>query len=164
MLKTLKNYQIIDLMEAFTKIGEKQIKSNKKFSYAVILNDETLQPKIKALRSIAQPSDSYAEYEQKRNDLLVEYAKVDVAGNIKINDVGMVEFKDGVDGEVDTKFKALNEEYADIIEERNNDITEYNEILDKEVEVEIETLSYDDFPDEVGEDIFLTKMLMAMTD
>ncbi len=164
MLKTLKNYQIMDLMEAFTKIAENKIKSNKKFSYAVILNDETLQPKIKALQGIAKPSESYMEYEQKRNELIVSYAKTDVAGDIIVDDRGSVTFKEGTEADVDAEFIALNEEYSDILDERNADITEYNEILAKDSDVEIETISFDDIPDEVGEDIFLMKMLISMVD
>ena len=165
MLKTLKNYQILDLVEGFKKIAEKQIKSNKKFSYALILNDDAVQSYVKAVTSIAKPSDNYAEYENKRNDIIIKYAKVDGAGNIQLDDNRGVIFKDDVDPNVVIEeLDELDKEYKDVLEERNNDIKEYNEVLTKDVEVNLEIVSLDDVPEEVGEDIFLMKMLMPMID
>ena len=85
MLKSLKNYQVLDLVEAFTKIGEQRIKSNKKFSYALILNDEEIKPFVKAIQTVAAPGENYVEYEQKRSEIIKEYAKVDGDGNIILN-------------------------------------------------------------------------------
>ena len=165
MLKTLKNYQILDLMDGFKKIGEQQIKSNKKFSYALILNDEAIQPYVKAMQTVATPGDSYMEYEQKRNDIIVKYAKVDGAGNIQLNEQRGVVFKDDVDIDVvGNELDELNKEYEDILEERDNDIKEYNELITKDVEVNLEVVDIDDVPEDVGEDIFLMKMLIPMID
>jgi len=162
MLKTLKNYQILDLVEGFTKIGEQKIVSNKKFSYALVLNDETIKPFVKAIQSVATPRENYMEYEQKRNDIIREHSKVDGDGNIVLNDKRGVVFKDGEFPKVTEKLESLNKEYADVLDERNADIEEYNELLMKEVEVNILDVSLDDIPDSVGEDLFLMKLLVHM--
>lgn len=162
MLKTLKNYQILDLVEAFTKIAETKIKSNKRFSYALVLNDEAIKPFVKAIQEIAAPSESYIEYEQKRNEIIAEYAKVDGDDKIITNQQGGVVFKDGMFDEAKAKLEALNEEHAEILEERTQDIKDYNELLMKDVEINIEEVSLDDVPDAVGEDVFLTKLLVTM--
>jgi len=162
MLKTLKNYQILDLVEAFTKIGESKIKSNKKFSYALILNDESIKPFVKAMQEIASPSENYADYENERNNIIREYAKVDGDGNIVLNDQRGVVFKDGADDTVRDLLTALNDNNKDILDERTNDINEYNELISKDVEVAIHMIDLDDVPEEIGEDLFLVKLLMPM--
>jgi len=162
MLKKLKNYQILDLVEAFTKIGERQIVSNKRFSHALILNDEAIKPFVKAMHTIATPGENYIEFEQKRNEIIKEYAKVDGDGNIVLNEQRGVVFQDGKDGEAKDALKALNEENKDILEERDEDIKEYNELLMDDVEVAIKEVDLDDIPDAIGEDIFLMKLLIHM--
>lgn len=164
MLKTLKNYQILDLMEAFTKIGKTKFTSNKRFSYALILNEETLLPKVKALMEISKPSDSYEEYETKRNEIVSKYAETDSDGNIILKDNRWVVFKPDVKDDALNELKELDDANSDILEERQKDINDYNDILNTDVELVIETLSLDDIPDELGEDIFLIKQLMGMID
>lgn len=162
MLKTLKNYQVLDLVEAFTRIGERQIVSNKRFSYALIINDDSIKPIVKAMQTIATPSESYAEYEQKRNDVIREYAKVDGDDNIVLNDQRGVVFKDGTEDDVKGAIEALNLENSEVLEERTKDIEEYNDLIVKDVEVNIQTIDIDDVPDDVGVDLFLMKLLMPM--
>ena len=162
MLKKLKNYQIMDLMEGFTRIAQIEFKSNKRFNYSVILNEEELAPKKKALMSIAQPSDGYAEYESKRNEIIIEYAQMDAEGNMVIKDNQMVVLKDDKKDVAKKEIEELMKEYEDILEDRTKDIEDYNDILKEEVEVEIHTVSIDDIPDEIGNNIFLMKLLVPM--
>jgi len=165
MLKTLKNYQILDLMDGFKKIAEDGIKSNKRFSYALIMNEENVQSNVKAIQGIAKPSDNYMEYEQKRNNILIEYGKSDASGNIILNENNGVVFKDeeSEKNAID-EINKLNEEYLDILDERNEDIKQYNELLMTDVELNLIVVSLDDVPDEVGEDVFLMKALIPMID
>jgi len=164
MLKTLKNYQIMDLAEAFKRIAKMNIVSTKKFSYALILNDEVIQSNVKAITTIASPSESYLEYETKRHEIISKYAEVDGDGNIILNDNRWVTFKEGTTELATDEVKLLNEEYADVIELRNADIDQYNELLDSDVQLNIQMVDIDDVPDEVGKDLFLTKLLMTMID
>jgi len=164
MLKTLKNYQIMDLAEAFMRIGKLNIVSTKKFSYALVLNDERIQSNVKAITEIAKPSEAYAEYEKKRHEIIVKYADVDGDGNIILNDNRWVVFKDGMADTAKEEFASLNEEYKDILDQRAKDIEEYNELLDSDVELNIHMVDLDDVPDSVGEDLFLMKLLMHMID
>ena len=162
MLKTLKNYQILDLVEGFMRIGKMVIESNKKFSYALILNDERIQSNAKAIMGIAKPSESYAEYEEKRQAIISKYADIDADGNIILNDNRWVVFKEGIKEQVLEELGTLNEEYLDIIDKRNKDIEEYNDLLDADVELNIHMVDIDDVPEEVGKDVFLMKLLMPM--
>ena len=164
MLKKLKNYQIVDLAEAFMRIGKLNIVSTKKFSYALVLNDERIQSNVKAIREIAKPSESYAEYEQKRHDIISKYADVDGDGNIILQDNRWVIFKEGTKDLAVSEMNALNDEYKDVLELRIKDIEEYNELLESEVELNIHMVSIDDIPDAIGEDLFLMKLLMHMID
>ena len=164
MLKTLKNYQIMDLAEAFMRIGKMNIVSTKKFSYALVLNDERIQSNVKAITEIARPSESYAKYEQKRHGIISKYADVDGDGNIILNDNRWIVFKDGTKETAVDELSSLNEEYKDILDARNKDIEEYNELLDSDVELNIHMVDLDDVPEEVGKDLFLMKLLMHMID
>ena len=148
----------------FTKIGERQITSNKRFSYALILNDDAIKPFVKAMQEVATPGESYIEYEQKRNDIIVEYAKADGDGNIVLNDQRGVVFEDGKDDIAKESITSLNDEYVDILEERTKDINEYNELIMRDVELNIQEINIDDVPDDIGEDVFLMKNLMPMID
>ena len=165
MLKTLKNYQIMDLAEAFMRIGKiENLVSTKKFSYALVLNDERIQSNVKAITSIAKPSESYIEFEQKRQEIISKYADTDSDGNIILNDNRWVVFKPENREAAVEEIKSLTKEYSDVIELRNKDIDEYNELLDADVELNIHMVSLDDVPEEVGKDIFLMKLLVHMID
>ena len=59
---------------------------------------------------------------------------------------------------------SLNTEYEDILEQRDKELGDYNEILNEEKEYNISTVSIDDIPDDVGKDMFLLKLLMNMID
>jgi len=164
MLKTLKNYQIMDLAEAFMRIGKMNIVSTKKFSYALVLNDDRIQSNVKAITEIARPSEFYIEYEQKRQEIISKYADSDADGNIILADNRWVVFKEGTKETAMDEMSTLNEEYKDILESRNKDIDEYNELLDSDVELNIHMVDLDDVPEEVGKDLFLMKLLMHMID
>ncbi len=158
----LKNSQILELVLAFTEIGKRNIKSNKKFSYAVVLNDEETQKHKTAIQHVSEPSDAYKKYEAQRMDIIKNYSELDGEGNIKTADGGLVVFKPDVLDDVKTDIDALNDECSDIITDRDQEIVEYNEILDTEVELDITTVSIEDIPDGVGEDISLVKALRVM--
>jgi len=163
MLKTLKNYQILELVEGFMKIAEMKFSSTKKFSYAMVLNDEAIKPYVKAMREIASPGESYIEYEEKRNEIIKGHAKVDADGNIILNDNRGVVFKSDEEGLIAIdEINALNKEYTEVLEDRNNDIKEYNELLMNDISVNIECVSLDDIPNVIGEDIFLMKLFIHM--
>lgn len=163
MLKKLKNYQILDLMEAFARIGKQGITSNKRFSYAVLMNDAELSKKVEVILSIATPSDNFKEYSEKRDDIVLKYAERGDDGNVIFSDDGNhVQISDD---KMDTAKKELDElstEYSDIIDERDKEIEEYNTILDLEVEVDLTMVDIDDVPDEVGQDLMFMKMLMPI--
>lgn len=162
MLKTLKNYEVLDLVEAFNVIGRMGIESNKKFSYAIILNDEAIKSRVKAITEIAKPSEDYIEYETKRNDIIREYGSKDANGNIILTDDRWVNFDDDVKEKAISLINDLNKEYSTVIDKRNNDIDDYNAILEEEHEYDITMVSLDDVPDDVGKDVMLLKMLMYM--
>lgn len=164
MLKKLKNYQVLDLMEAFTRIGKMQVESNKKFSYALILNDDVLKSQVEAVMKIAEPSPEYAEFENERTKIIEKYAELDGDGKVVLKDNQWVVFKEESKEEAIEALNKLNDENKDILDKRNKDIEEYNEILDTEVEVNITTVSIDDVPEKIGEDMFLLKLLMPMID
>lgn len=164
MLKKLKNYQIMDLAEGFMRIAKMNIKSNKKFSYAIILNDERIQPNVKAVINIAKPSDEYKEYEDKRNEIISKYADVDGDGNIILKDNRWVIFKESEKDLAVKELSNLNDEYVDVIDKRNEDIKEYNDLIESEEEINIHMVKLDDIPSEIGEDLFLMKLLVPMID
>ena len=164
MLIELKNRQILDLMDGFIKIGQSGIKSNKIFNYAIILTEDSISSHIKAITEIAKPSESYAEYEEKRNDLLGMYGETDKDGKLKLNSNNSVVI---IEGKMDEALSALSDlegEYTEILDERSRDIEEYNSILENDVQVNIEMVSLDNIPDDIGSDIGLLKQLQPMID
>jgi hypothetical protein len=162
MLKKLKNSDILDLAEGLYRINDGSFESTKRFSYAVILNSGVLENIAKAVLEISKPSDSYAEYEHKREELVSEYAVRDENGDVLLREGRYVKIDVDRREELESKIKELDEEYFDVLDIREKDLKEFEEVLNDEVELDIKTVSIDDVPDSVGKDLKLMKMIMKM--
>lgn len=164
MLKKLKNFQIMELVEGFKKVEEiKVVKPNKRFNYAVALNLANLTSNVKAIVSISSPHESYRDYEQKRQDIIAKYAELDANDKIVLIDSKWVKFKSDDDREkAKTEIKDLETLHTEVLEQRQKDLQDFDELLEVEVEVQIQTVNIDDIPDEVGGDLSLMKVFIPM--
>ena len=94
----------------------------------------------------------------------IEYGKKDDDDNLILNDNRWVIFDENIKETAMGELEALDKEYEDVLEKRNNDIQEYNEILEEEVEIDLATVSIDNIPEEIGANILLMKMLLPMVE
>jgi len=160
----LKNSQILDLIEGISRINEMTIEEDisKKFNYALIMNDNNNRSTAKAIIEVSTPSDKYAEYENERESIVLEYCIKDDDGKPVLTDGRWIKVIPDKKEELDTKIEELNTQYQDVLDQRNKDLEDFNTILDTEVDVDIVTVSIDDVPDVVGRDRVLMKLIINM--
>ena len=170
MLKKLKNSQILDLVEGISIVNrmvenpDTKFESTKKFSYAIIMNDANHRSRAEAIIKVSQPSETYIEYEKKREELVNEYSIKDSDGKPVLIDQRWVRIDKDRREELDEKIKLLDQEYSDVLDKRNKDLEDFNSILEEEHDVDIITVSLDDIPDTVANDISLMKRFIHMID
>jgi len=164
MLKKLKNSQILDLVEGISRINNMDLGDDvsKKFNYALILNDNNNRPIAKAVIEVSNPSETYAEYEKKREELILDYCIIDDDGNPVLTDDKWIKLNPDTRDEFNDKLEILNNEYKDVLAQREKDLQDFNSILNTEVEVDIITVPIDDVPDIVGKDMTLMRLIINM--
>jgi len=150
MLVKLTNGELVDFFDAMKQISE--IEKNKKwFTYAITLNEENLHSKVVAVLNCGIPSKEYASYESAREWLIQKYAERDDDGNYVVDrTTNLIKIQDKYVEEAKREFNELNEANSDIIEKRNSDLKDYYEILKKEIEVDVEQTSLENFPDNIN--------------
>lgn len=128
---------------------DSNIKVNKWFSYVVMVNQKQLKDKAKAIIDISKPKKEYLEYNEKRTDILNTYGERDDLGKIiTLNDSIKIR-KNDID-ECLLKLKELDVNYKEAIDERNNNLEEYYELLETEIDVDIETVPFKYVPDNIS--------------
>jgi len=140
-----------ELVDMFVCLSEmdSNIKVNKWFSYVVMVNQKQLKDKAKAIIDISKPKKEYLEYNEKRTDILNTYGERDDLGKIiTLNDSIKIR-KNDID-ECLLKLKELDVNYKEAIDERNNNLEEYYELLETEIDVDIETVPFKYVPDNIS--------------
>lgn len=123
-----------------------------KFSKKVKLNYYLNKNKIKInnellkINDLDKPSKKLVEFETKRTDLCKKYSFKDESGNViienetyKIKDISIF----------NKELKELKEEYKETILEREQQIKDFEDLLNEEIEFEFEKFSIDFIPDDL---------------
>lgn len=143
-----------DLLLMYKTFSELKVKYNKKLTYAISYTKKSISDEANALIESLAPSDSYSEYEAKKNATIDKYAEKDDKGAlivspqgnaIKINPELAKEFKDVI-AELDIEYKSIQEE-------RKVDIEKFNNTLKEVVTVEVEMVEWDDIPEDIDQSL-----------
>ena len=117
-----------------------------KLAYAVAKNAEKIDREIKVLNKILEPSEAYLVYAKELKELQNEYCRKDASGNPVIekdqyvmND--MAAFKSDYD--------ALKTKHTLVLAEREQQIDEYNQLMDEESDIELHHVSIDNIPEDI---------------
>lgn len=128
-------------------------KVSKKFIFAITLNESVLDNDANAVLEARKPDDDYAEYEQNRMEIILSHAEVE-DGQIVTNGE-LIKIKPKEQLIAQEELEKLDEKYSDVIEKRNIDLNELQLLLDSKKKVEIETVRFDDLPNEISKNDFI---------
>lgn len=117
-----------------------------KFSYAVARNIKLLEPEMESLKKAGSMSKDFADYEMKRIEIAEKYAyKDDGKARIK-DDKYEIEDKKSFEAEL----AALQKDNEKVIADRKHQLTEFKELLDSEIEIELFTIPAEYVPDSIN--------------
>ena len=148
MKEKLKRGKLVELNAIFNELKSKQ--TDKRFKFAIVRNLEYFEPEMKAIRETQKHSPKYEEYVQKRQQLGEEYADRDEQGQPKLM---MVEGQEVFQitekkEEVNSKIVELIKEYNDVIEEKKEEMQQFGELMEEEIEVDVCKISFEYLPED----------------
>lgn len=117
-----------------------------KFAYSILKNKKKIEEEIKLFEEVIKPTTSYEEYERKRIVLCEIHAEKDTEGRpvivgdkYKLVDIDLF----------NEELEKLKGGYQEVIEERIEQINEYNKILDEEVIFDVIKINFIDLPSDI---------------
>lgn len=121
-----------------------------KLKYAIKKNKDFLEESFAQIKTRSEiVNEQFKIYEQKRLDLIREYAVKNEFGQIVRESVDEVRIKKDKFNEFNEKVNELANEYKDAIQLRQKEVNDFNVFLQEEVEVEVYKFSNDLIPDDV---------------
>lgn len=127
-----------------------------KFAYVVARNLALIKPEIEALEKALEASDEFLKYDKERIELAKKFSKKDEKGEpivVKRVENGVErEVFDGLENnpEWEAAFNVLKEQYKSVLEARELQIKEQNEILKTESTVQLHKIALSDVPQEIS--------------
>jgi len=141
----VKRNELTKLTQAFNNVKDL---SGIKFAYAITKNKRKIQQELDTLKEIFKPIAEYDKYEQDRVKLCNELCDKDENNNPVIKNNQFVGLEKNED--FNKKVKILQETYKSAIEERENQIKEYNTLMSEEVEIELHKVKLVDVPQNIS--------------
>ena len=117
-----------------------------KFSFTIIKNKEAIEPLLKKVRKLAEMTEGYKEFENKRVELNEKHAKKGKDGNSETKD-GRYVIKD--QEKFDKEIEALKKEYDKEIKGREKQAKEVEDFLKGEVSLKLRTLPLSAVPEDI---------------
>jgi len=123
-----------------------------KFAFTVLKNRKKLEAQVEEDKSIFEeilkPSEGFKEYEEKRILLCESHSEKDDEGKpitegdrYKILDLGVF----------NSELSTLSEEYVVSIDDRKNQIEEYNTLMEEDIALDFVKLGVDGLPEDLTE-------------
>lgn len=138
-------------------------KLNKKFIFAITINEENLLKEITAITKTTIPDDEYIKYEIERESILHEHAELDDDGKY-IYKANSIKIKEQEKQIVSDKISELNKVHSAVIEKRNKDYKDFMAVLESKTIVDLQMVDFDDVPNEISKYDFLAlKPMIAMS-
>lgn len=124
-----------------------------KFAYARARNISLVKPEIEALEKALEASDEFKKYDEERVELAKEFAKKDEKGNpVKVKNAQGQEIFDGLENnpEWELAFEALKEENKEVLEARDEQVKEQNELLKTASTLQLYKVALSDVPADIS--------------
>lgn len=123
-----------------------------KFAFTVLKNKKKIEKQVdedkEIIQEILTATDEFKEFEDKRLDLCKLHSNKDEDGEAIVVD----EKFDLIDEKLFNKeFDALKDEYAEPISEREQQLKEFQEIMNEEISITFAKLTFEDLPTDISE-------------
>jgi hypothetical protein len=127
-----------------------------KFSYAVAKNKSIIKAEIEALEASVAPSEGFVEFNNKRIAICMDMCAKDDDGQPIIVDGN---YTSDDEGAMMSKVKELQEEYKDVLSDRDDQLKRANSLLEEEIDINLYKVSVEYIPEDITpsqmESIFL---------
>lgn len=144
--------QIIELYQSLYKLGNLK---GVKFCYAVSKNISMIESEIKTLEKVLEPSEDYQKFDKERIELAKKYSKKQENGE------PVVEIKNGLQQfvlenkeEFEKEIEALREKHKEAIDKKEEQIKEYNKLLEEETPMVFHKVLIADVPADITSEQF----------
>jgi len=118
-----------------------------KLGYAIARSKAKLKPEIEALEEALKPAQAFEEYERKRLELCRKYVQKDGQGNPVVSGNEFV-FGDNREA-FDAEMAPLQEEFAEAIENRKQQVEGYLSAMKEQITVEVHRVTEVDVPEDL---------------
>lgn len=134
-----------------------------KFLYGVERNILKQESEIKALEKASNPSQEIQQYDQERIALCKIHANKKDGQPIIINNAYDLSDASGALKEEFAKaFEELKEKYKDALDKREEQMKQFDQILEEEVEIELYKIKLDNIPDDIAKHKGLMSGIMCL--
>lgn len=153
----MKNKEIFTFRTA---LNEVDYIKGKVFAFAVFKNKEILDQEIKALNEIKkEPHPDYINFENERMLLCQNHSEKDADNNpvMTYNADGSQAYKILDITNFNIEYNVLAEKYKSVLDDMTEAKRSYNELLEKESDIQLKKVNYKDLPEDVNA-LFLEKI------
>ena len=138
----MKYIEILNLADALSKLNLPGVK----FAYAVAKNLNILKVEVQALETARKTTEDYNKFDKERIALATKHAKKDdngkpivVGQNFEIENMEEFEYELAV----------LKEKHKEAIEKREAQLKDFEDLLQKEVEIKLHKIALEDVPQSI---------------
>ena len=147
----LKREMLVELNMVLEEIEKNQTEAilyDKRFIIGLYRNLEYLKPEIEAIKKTQKEPKRFQEFQDKIQRIGIESADKDEQGNPKLenkngNNVYVITEKKE---EANKRLIELRKEYQDVIIEQQNNMKQFEELMQEEIEFDICPISFKYFP------------------
>lgn len=119
-----------------------------KFAYAVNKNKKKFLKELKEIAKLMEMSEEFKIYEKKRVEICEKFCEKDEEGKAIVKNNAYAGLKENA--EFDSAMDALSEENKELINARKKQISEYNNFLNEEFEIDIYKIKLEDVPSDIS--------------
>ena len=149
-MKEMTNQEASDLFLALNKGAFAGLKGAK-FNYALVRTKDILKRELALLEESFKEKEKFIEYEAKRIETAKELCDKDEKGE-PIIEQNRFKLSEENDGKFKAKLEELQSEYKDALEERTQQMENFNKMLKENVSFEVHKINLNDIPEEVTQE------------
>lgn len=146
----MKNLDLYRLKQALEGLGSVE---NVSFAYCAVKNLKLLEKEIEILEEVRKPSDEFMKNFQPQVDELVKkHSKKDEEGNPELSDGpqgSTIQVDPANKAKFEKEFAKLEEENKPLVDQRMEQLTKFNDLLQEEVEIELVKIKKEDLPENI---------------
>lgn len=140
----MKNRELYTLRQGLQQAIE--ITASANLAVATARNSRLVNQEIEDIETAQKASEEYNEYEKAMFVVVNKYAQRDVNGNVIQNGSNIPIVRDKVE-QFQEVCKILEDEHADALESRREQIKQFNELLDQECDIALRKIDASDIPE-----------------